>query len=80
MQRLVPFEWEPARRWDPSGVPGVLEGARWGPLASLAHAPPPHRERAPELGKHGLAIAAGLAVTRYATERRRNSPTGPPLE
>ena len=77
---LAPFVWEPARRRDPSGVPRVLEGARWGPVASLAHATPPHREPAPELGRHGLAIAAGLAVTRYATERRRNSPTGPALE
>ncbi len=38
------------------------------------------QKRPPELGRHGLAIAAGLAVTRYATERRRNSPTGPALE
>ena len=28
------------------------------------------RKKAPELGPHGLAIAAGLAVTRYVTERR----------
>ena len=27
------------------------------------------RRRAPELGQHGLAIAAALAVTRYVTER-----------
>jgi hypothetical protein len=27
------------------------------------------RKRAPDLGQHGLAIAAGLAVTRNATER-----------
>ncbi len=38
------------------------------------------QKRAPELGRHGLAIAAGLAVTRYVTERRRNSPTGGALE
>ncbi len=37
------------------------------------------QKRPPELGRHGLAIAAGLAVTLYATERRRNSPTGPAL-
>ena len=29
------------------------------------------RRQAPNLGQHGLAIAAGLAVTRYATERSR---------
>ncbi len=33
------------------------------------------RKRAPDLGQHGLAIAAGLAVTRNATERR-NRTTG----
>ena len=27
------------------------------------------RRRAPELGEHGLAIAAGLTVTRCATEK-----------
>ena len=27
------------------------------------------RRQAPNLGQHGLAIAGGLAVTRYATER-----------
>ena len=30
------------------------------------------RKRAPELGKHGLSIAAGLAVTRYASENAVN--------
>ena len=34
-----------------------------------------YRRRAPELGLHGLAIAAGLAVTRNATERS-NRPAG----
>ena len=29
------------------------------------------RRQAPNLGQHGLAIAGGLAVTRYATERAR---------
>jgi hypothetical protein len=30
------------------------------------------RKRAPELGKHGLSIAAGLAVTRDASENAVN--------
>ena len=30
--------------------------------------------RVPELGEHGLAIAAGLAVTRRATERQAMGP------
>jgi hypothetical protein len=34
------------------------------------------RKRAPELGEHGLAIAAGLAVTRNVTERHRTSSPG----
>jgi hypothetical protein len=36
------------------------------------------RRRAPELGEHGLAIAAGLAVTRHVTERRRSGAGGTP--
>ena len=38
------------------------------------------QKRAPELGKHGLVIAAGLAVTRYATERGPRGPRGRVLE
>jgi len=32
------------------------------------------RRQAPNLGQHGLAIAGGLAVTRYATERAFRRP------
>ena len=32
------------------------------------------RKQAPNLGQYGLAIAAGVAVTRYATERASRRP------
>jgi hypothetical protein len=66
--------------------PGEIEDLRaiseaWGvPVATVVWATFADRlarcrHRAPELGKHGLAITVGLTVTRLATERhaRRGS-------